>query len=69
MLMLETVWMFLVHAIARNHVEVRILALLTIKVKEATFAVVLMTADAQLGKRDSIFGDNPYSLLVSPPPK
>lgn len=42
--------------------------LLTIKVKEAMFAVVLMTADAQLGKRDRVFSDNPYSLLVSPPP-
>lgn len=43
--------------------------LLSIKVKEATFAVVLMTADAQLGKRDSVFCDNLYSLLVSLPPK
>lgn len=41
--------------------------LLTLKVKEAMFAVVLTTADAQLGKRDRVFGDNPYSILVSPP--
>lgn len=41
--------------------------LLTIKVKEATSAVVLMTADAQQGKRNGVFCDNPYSLLVPPP--
>ena len=48
---------FRVCVVTRNHVENYVLPL-TVKRKAATLAVMLMTADTQLRKRD-IF-DNPY---------
>lgn len=48
---------FVVHAVTRNHAEAHdgapmMVLPLTVKSKEATFAVVSMTADAQLRGRD-----------------
>jgi hypothetical protein len=44
---------------------------LTVESKEATFAVISVTADAQLRVRDMEggFGDNPNFPATSPPPK
>lgn len=43
--------------------------LLTVKNKESTFAMVLMTADRQLRRKDmEDFCDNLYSLSPPPPP-
>lgn len=42
--------------------------LLTVKGREATFAMVLITADLQLRKRDiEVFCGNPYPYPPTPP--
>ena len=51
---------FVVYAVTRNHTAVFPLA---VKSKEDTFAVILITADSQLRKRDMEgFCDNPFSF-------
>ena len=57
-LMLEIMRMSMICAVPRIHVE----AYAPVKGKKMTFAVVLMTADSQLRKRDmEDFRDNLYS--------
>lgn len=54
-------------AVARNHVEVHNPCPPLTEGKEATFAMVLMTADSQLRKRDMKgFCDNPYPHPTAP---
>lgn len=60
-LLTETLWMFVVWAVARSRWS---LLPLTVKGKEGSFATVLMTADPQLRKRDiGGFCDNTYPYL------